>query len=65
MIDEIARAFHCPQGLIAHLARHHHESFQSLDNLGPMRVYWKEDKGWMLYNRPINIAYLENIDAVG
>lgn len=57
-ISDIARAYHCPYQIAVRL--HHSESaaYRCIHRLGPMRIYWKNARGWVLHGHSVPIEML-------
>ena len=56
MIHQLAKHYGCPQGVMAHIAHRHPALLATIEELGPMRIHWNREWGWMLDNMPVQVV---------
>lgn len=59
-VINIKRAFHCPQAQAERLVNCDHIRYRMILMLGPMRVHWCKNSGWMLDNRRARLEDIED-----
>ena len=58
-VINIKRAYHCPQKQAEILGRADQNKYKAILWLGPMRVHWRKNWGWMLYNKIARLWEIE------